>query len=193
MRRLAMFALAAAALGAAPPVGEPTTFPHARGGKWEYRRTLWGRVKPLVLQAGGVTKDGGRAFVRFTGDWESLGLEERMEMIGGRLSYRVSVGRGDAPRALIGGRVREGDRWASLIPIGCGGFAPAEAWVEGVERVTVPAGRFRAVKVRYTGVIFGIEGSMVVWYADGVGVVKQVYRPESTNMVIELVRHTPGG
>lgn len=67
-----------------------------------------------------------------------------------------------------------------------------EALVNGPEEVKVPAGKFKAVKVTYTGVVFGSRRSMLVWYAEGAGVVKQVYCPDSSNIIIELVRYAPG-
>ncbi|MCO6437251.1 MAG: hypothetical protein J5J06_09210 [Phycisphaerae bacterium] len=58
--------------------------------------------------------------------------------------------------------------------------------------VEVPAGRFQAMKISYSGFVCGGNVSMLVWYADGVEVVKQVYCPESSSIVIELCEYTRG-
>jgi len=186
---------AAPAPAARPDNQGPDFLPLAEGAKWEYRRTFEGqaglKVKSLDVRVSEVAKGEGGG-VQFTGDFESLGLEERMVSAPEGVSYRGGLGRGDKPLALIRNSGKAGDQWTSLLPIGCGGFATATAKASGPEEVEVPAGKFRAVKVTYTAVVWGNRRTMLVWYADGVGVVKQVYCPDSANIVIELVKHTPG-
>lgn len=190
---VALAFVAAGVFAAEPRVApRPGLFPLAKGGKWQYRRTYGGRALDLVVGVGDVVRRDGRAEAKFTGDFEYLGFEERMTSSAGALAYRPTEGRGDVPPVLIRRAVEAGDRWDSLLPIGCGGFAKAKATVGGREKVVVPAGTFDAVKVTYAATVFGGGRTMPVWYAEGVGVVKQVYCPESSNIVIELVKHTPG-
>ena len=185
--------LAAAAPRAIPT---PNLLPLAKGAKWEYRRTFEGQagthVKSLDVRVGEGAEGDDRAVVTFAGNFEYLGFEERMLLTPEGVSYRGGEGRGDEPRALVRNSPRVGERWDSLMPIGCGGFATAKATASGPEEVQVPAGKFMAVKITYTAFVFKAERSMLVWYADGVGVVKQVYCPDSSNIVIELVKYTPG-
>lgn len=87
----------------------PTFFPHARGSKWEYRRSYSGRVKPLVVRVGEVTKHGRLTEFKFTGDFEYLGFEERMQATSEGVMYRGTRARGEKP-FLIRAAVKAGER-----------------------------------------------------------------------------------
>lgn len=202
MRRMLIIAatVAFAALGLAVPAPRdawgPNLFPLAKGARWEYRRTIEVQagtdVKSLDVRVGEVAGGRDGAAVTITGDFEYLGFGERMLLTAEGVSYRGGQGRGEKPLALVRNAAKAGDQWDSLMPIGCGGFANAKATAGDPEEVEVPAGKFKAVKVTYSAFVFNYQRTMLVWYADGVGVVKQVYCPDSTNIVIELVKYTPG-
>jgi hypothetical protein len=80
----------------------------------------------------------------------------------------------------------QGDATADVTP--CGVFPAtysASSIMESIERVSVPAGLFDALKVRVTLSVLGISMSETYWFAPGVGRVKVQY---SDGIVDELVR-----
>lgn len=167
---------------------KPNYFPHAKGSKWEYRRTFGTDIKNIAVR---VAEDN-LTVMKFTGDFEYLGLKEQMEVSGEGINYPAGERKADTPMPLLlRNTFKAGDEWDSLLPAGCG-FSRAKATVNGPEDVEVPAGKFRAVKVTYVGRITGSTVTMPVWYADGVGVVKQVFNPTGSNIIIELTKYTPG-
>jgi hypothetical protein len=188
--------LAPAATPAARRVNRtPNLFPLTKGARWEYRRTFVGQlgtqVKSLEVRVGEMAITDRQMTVTFTGDLELIGIPERVLLTQKGVNYRGKES-GGKPLDLIRNSVKAGEQWDTLMPFGCGGFAKAKATVGAPEVVEVPAGKFTAVKVTYTATIWGGQCTMLVWYADGVGVVKRVYCPDSSNIVTELVKYTPG-
>lgn len=173
---------------------KPNYFPHSKGSTWEYRRTFGKDVKDLTVRIGETTKSGESTLVKITDDFEYVGFKPEMEFADEGVFYPAypSVkGQPDRPQPiLVKSTLKVGDEWNSLLPAGCG-FSTAKATVNGPEEIEVPAGKFNAVKVTYSGKIFGSKTSMLVWYADGAGVVKQVFSPTGSNIIIELTKYTP--
>lgn len=90
--------------------------------------------------------------------------------------------------------VQAGDRWT--VAPGSRDFevfgAQATSTVLGIQRVTVPAGTFRALAVRTTlrqpGFPFG-SGTRTSWFAAGKGLVKLVFRHgDGSTSVVDLLR-----
>jgi hypothetical protein len=85
------------------------------------------------------------------------------------------------PRYVVKHEMKAGDEWEW----DAGGYAERRT-VGAMEKVTVPAGEFEAVKLTYRTEQNGAVGSdITVWYAAGVGLVRIDYRSGRTSHVLK--------
>jgi len=103
----------------------------------------------------------------------------------------VSVGAHtyDPPDALLRLPARAGDAWERVPTKKECGISRFHSRVVGEEDVVVPAGKFKAVRVDVTTVVFGTELKASNWYAPGVGLVKQT---NGDHFLMVLKSFTPG-
>lgn len=108
-----------------------------------------------------------------------------VELSAARMARTAGVGGPlDPPYVLLRSPVSAGDSWAVEAPDLSG-----TKTVGGVEAVTVPAGRFQAVRVETDYTSGGRRQKNTAWYAPGVGLVKAVNDGTSTWV---LKSFTPG-
>lgn len=188
---IAAFTAPAIAADAPKEAAKPNYFPHAKGSKWEYLRTFGTSVKMIEVQVVVSAKYTHQEVVTFNPEGEYLGFKKDMQVSAEGIFFPLAPDQTGKPAALLPSDLKTNRDWDSLLPAGCG-FSKAKAIVNGPEELEVPAGKFRTLKVTYTGKIINNTVSMSVWYADGVGVVKQIFDPEGSNIIIELTKYTPG-
>jgi hypothetical protein len=186
--------MAAAPAAAAPgPKGgaAPLYFPTAVGatavyqttiGKLKYEHTH--RVTQVVQEPDGV---------RVTVERAELGdapLEYEMVVSPAGLSHTKTSGQAlDPPVPLLRPPAKVGGTWEWDRP-----GARSRYMLAGEEEVQVPGGKFKAVRIDVERVDGKAMRQSAVWYAPGVGVVKQVfYNPGRDDQVQELKSFTPGG
>lgn len=184
------------ALPAAPipqGAGKAIYFPTTVGARWEYKwkkgvttvvvTSVKVKDEVATVTVEEVLADGKRApyetvLVSRAGIWQSVNC-------GGVFTH-------NPPLCWLQNPHKVGDEWAFK-----GWFGPiGETWVpasgtitvQAVERVTVPAGTFTAVRVEGQGNIAG-PWTHKRWYAPGVGLIKLVH---GSGDVVELKSFTPG-
>lgn len=179
-RSLALL-LVPAALSAAPlpPSPEPLYFPTRVGARWVYQyRTAGGEAYPdRVEVVTAVEARRGATRVKVGSETGGQMLNQRwFEVSPTGLSLVGSLG-GDLTSPLLLLRLPHaaGNKWAPVLAGEQWGRAVGSATADGPEAVTVPAGTFRAIRVRLElPYIDGRRGKArsTTWYAPGVGVVK---------------------
>ena len=87
--------------------------------------------------------------------------------------------------------VKSGDTWTQKIKIG-GTEGEGTATVKGISKVEVPAGKYEAVEVVSTYVQGEQKIGFTIWYADGVGIVKQITKVGDREVTMELKKFTEG-
>ncbi|MBY0460990.1 MAG: hypothetical protein K2V38_27025 [Gemmataceae bacterium] len=151
--------------GSAAPVPkhlikEALYYPVASGAKWEYED----KGRPDLLLTSTVEARGGTWVV-------TVGTEERyvwvLEVSPGVLVLTGDRGaKMDVPRPWLKAPIRVGNSWELRT-------AEQKTWTIGaVEKVTVPAGTFEAVRVDHAYTVDGQERAESSWFAPGVGLVK---------------------
>lgn len=190
---VALLAVAAFATAApVPKVKKAAPHPVTVGTKWEYTRS--GTAEVWVEEVTeSDTADGVTTFkVRTTAGGVEMDLQT-YELRDGVLSVTAhSAGGYTAPRLIwptgaAAGTVTD-NAWAARTPAGV---------IERVETLTVgepaeittPAGTFQATPITRTAKGFN-EGT-VLWYADGVGLVRHT-EPGRAEPILELKSFTPG-
>lgn len=193
MFRLSALALLMPVLAVAAPVpkekGKELYFPVEIGAKKVMQRTggvggaeEYTQTVTKVEEKDGVftvtvhQESGGR-------DWPTLVYEVSVK---GVFQKKAGGGKETEPAPLLKLPAKEGDTWEADQPKGT-------VTVGKEEEVEVPGGRFKAVKVEVTRPGGrGQSPKTTLWYAPGVGLVKQVIATGGADRVTELKAFTPG-
>jgi hypothetical protein len=170
---IALTALLAAASAAPTPKDESPYFPTRVGAKWVYRTGEEGeevRVVTAVEDKGGaklvsvgLVKDG-----KVTPETEEVSVSEKGLYVVGGKGKKL-----DRPICLLKLPHEPGDKWE--LDFGFDGVSfKGTATAREPEWVEVPAGKYRAVPVEMRYAVQGNSRQTTVWYARGVGTVKEV-------------------
>jgi len=171
----------------------PNYYPLAKGSKWELQADFGGQkidVTSEVTKA--ETKDGktvGTTEVNFGG--MTLTEETAVDDKG---AYRHSFQgmKLDSPMTFLKYPVKTGDTWTEKTKA-AGMEVEAKFTVKAPEKVTVPAGTYdKAVPVDMALSLGGQTINATIWYAEGVGSVKQKVEVMGQAITVELKKYTPG-
>jgi len=176
-----------------PDFARSFTLPMAIGTKWTYQvKARDERITTVVTAIDSDKKYGKLMTVSYqstkgeTGIWEVVSLDSRQLLMHQKGSFE-SV----PPIPWIRTPYVQHDKWdvQYALSSASSSFDYAAQFVQGpVDRVEVPAGKFEAVRVHAIGEGFG-RWAQTRWYANGVGVVKQVDKGGDT---LELFSFEPG-
>lgn len=162
------------------------------GDRWVYRYTHDGAVNEVTEVVTGVERDGGVTVVlvgRVNGG--EVTPYARWRVSGEGLAWSDgSPGRQKRdPIRRLKLPAKPGDNWEwALSPES---RVKMVETFRGEEEVEVPAGRFKALQVDGDASESGVM-RMTIWYAPGVGSVKQVTKSGSSELTIVLKSFTPG-
>lgn len=178
MRRIAT-ALLGLSLLATPAVAEfdQGPLPMSQGNEWVYRATSGGEV---TVRVDGVQASGPYRFYRLRGfngtsAWVRQTAAGRVYNSNGGTWYRFDAATGASWIFRTTGAAIAGSNGATVT-------------VVGQESVTVPAGTFQAIHLRWQGTVAG-AGIRDEWFARGVGLVKRV----EAGRTLSLTRATVAG
>ncbi len=188
--------LLAAAFALAAPVPRDADkkadyFPLRKGTACAFRVTDGQATHDLSIEVTAAEAKGGRTVstLKYSG-----GSVEELAFDAAGVYRPGADGTFDKPVVVLRYPLTAGATWESALPLGSDSVA-ATATVEGVVEVEVPAGKYKAVCVRFVGPAAdgGPATTISAWYADGVGVVKQVFDHGNGNTsTLELMKFTPG-
>ncbi|QDU23460.1 hypothetical protein ETAA1_54600 [Urbifossiella limnaea] len=176
-----------------PDAARPFTLPHTIGTKWTYR--VKGSDEKLTMVVTDIVSDkehGNLVTVSYRstkgepGIWEIVSLDGRQLLVHQQGPFECVP-----PIPWIRTPYLQHDKWVVqyTLSTSSSSFDYAAQFVQGpVARVEVPAGKFEAVRVHAIREGFG-RGARTRWYANGVGVVKEVEKGGDT---LELVSFEPG-
>lgn len=200
MFRLSALVLLAASAALAAPVPK-------EGKKNElYFPTAVGAKKVMQMKAGDTTremtevvtkveeKDGVYTVTTETDQGNGVTLTNVFEVSAKGVAHRGINGQEQkTPAAVVKVGGKPGDTWETEVP-GPGRASAKRTYTQGKEEeVTVPAGKYKAVRVdSETTPGAGPASKNSLWYAPGVGVVKSVVKLGNREFNTELKEFTPG-
>jgi len=168
-------------------------YPLKVGNTWSYKFSMNGQTLPLKTKIVAVEKVGGadlyhlEATIQGVPNTTTEDLEANAK---GVFRHKYSGMESKPPVQLLRTPVKDGDTWKSDINI-AGQAASLSAKV-GREDVTVPAGKYKAVTVKIETDIMGQKIDTTYWFAEGVGIVKQVINLPNGAATMELEKFEPG-
>jgi hypothetical protein len=192
-------ALLALAVGsvvfAQTPTKESPYYPLKKGTTWTYKVLLQrGEGKPITVQVADSDKDGTRVET-FTKDKDGKNklLASDTVVVTADGIYRAAINglKPDAPVCFFKLPPKKGQKWEVDTKIQ--GQLVKGTFTTDEEEVTVPAGKYKAIKVEAKDfTIGGIQTTIVCWYAEKVGIVKRSFRVGDREIVQELEKLSEG-
>jgi hypothetical protein len=166
---LAVLLSAAAAVAAPVPKAlkknAPEWMPLVAGSKWEYVSAEDNSITTDTREITAADEKDGKT----TASQRTINLTQEFRRDETGVAVVKTSNRGETkPRYVVKHAMKEGDTWENDL----GGYTEVRT-VGKVERITLPAGQFDAVPVKFQYVQNGATfQSGTVWYADGVGLVR---------------------
>ena len=174
------------------PEAKLDLFPLSKGMKWEYEVSVAGQTKDVVQEVTKVTpgKKGERAIATLTTKIETQIITEDMST-DDKAIYRhafngVTL---ETPLTIVKYPFKAGSTWKETIKIGQE-EALAKFDTSKSEEVKVAAGKYTAYPVIMEMETMGHKVSSKIWYADGVGMVKQEVDFGGMKITMELKKFT---
>jgi hypothetical protein len=175
-----------------PPKTPPLYFPTTVGTRWVYQTQ--GEKRESVEVVMEVKEKDGEKWVAVGSECE--GKVEYHHAISvsdkGLAVVDTSVSDLDEPSWLLKLPHKAGNKWDYGIAPACVGQWKGTALADGPEKVTVPAGRFEAIRVKVDITFAGDRRRVTTWYAPGIGKVKEIVTTDSGDRVEVLKSFTPG-
>ena len=170
---------------------QPDFYPLAKGNKWEYRVDMNGKKFEATTEVVEFEHKDGKSTATVESRTGSLVTKATLSAdakgVSGTALHGVAAG---IPVTLIKYPTKA-ETWTEKVKVA--GTEVSLTWTlkEAVE-VTVPAGKFKAIPVEQVGEVGGEKSTVVTWYADGVGIVKQTAKVGPLEVTIELTTFTLG-
>jgi hypothetical protein len=180
------------------PTKESPYFPLKKGTTWTYKRILLRKAEgtPITVQVTDSDKDGTRLGTfgkdRENKDKDKLLASETVVVTDDGV-YRTAINgiKPDAPVCFLKLPAKKGDKWDVDTKIE--GQVVKGTFTTDEEEVTVPAGKYKTIKVEAKDFnIGGTQATIVCWYAEKVGIVKRSYRVGKREFVHELEKFAEG-
>jgi hypothetical protein len=175
MRAVVVLVLASCAARAGAFPAPPVTYqPSKVGTKWVYE--VEGTKKENVATVVAAEKQGELVVVRIRYRIEDVFDSSEIVSVGKDGIYRHAVADSlfDPHVCLLKLPVKVGEKWRTDFTAGDHKSTGTRV-VEAVEEVEVPAGKFRAVRVKHEYKDNDTPRKQTLWYAPNVGVVKHAY------------------
>lgn len=165
-------------------------FPLAKGAQWEYRSG----EQQLTVRVTGYQRAGdlqAAMLETLNRDGTRVGTEHVAVKDDGIYRFTLNNNKVDPPVCFLKLPARKGESWK--IEARLEGETIRATLRVGEEDVTVPAGRFKAITVSTEdGTVNDTPLRFTTWYAEGVGMVKQVIHLNGSEVRLELTKYTPG-
>jgi hypothetical protein len=179
-------AIAPASFAADPP--KPNYYPLAKGTKWEYRLSADDREHALTCEIMEVEVKEGKSHARMEAKLPNsvtLGEEISTDAAG---VYRNSImgAKLTQPLPIIRYPVKPKDEWKDRLKLGDLDGTLAIVIKDVAAIVEVPAGKFTTLAIQSIVEMNGEKHVACIWYADGVGIVKQEMMSGSKVVTMEL-------
>jgi hypothetical protein len=169
------------------PATQADLFPLNGGMKWHYHTEgADGITAPTMVQVGDIEKVEGQAFLARMEGMSRGNVVETVHVsvtAAGVFQHRASSVKTSPPLCLLKFPVQMGESWGGPIKLG-DIHGQVTGRVAGNEEVEVPAGKFQAVVV-HTELQMegGVKNTSIMYYAPGVGIVKEVtFSPQETTV-----------
>lgn len=191
---LALFVFCIGITSFAAEPSKPNYYPLAKGNKWEYRILAEERDIAVVCEiVESETKDGRTCARIETLLPNSVTLCEVLS-IDAKGVYRNAVmgARLTQPLPIIKYPLKAREVWKDKIKLGENDGNVVIAVKDLAVEIEVPAGKFTTLAIESTVELNGEKVVASIWYADGVGIVKQETTSSSGVMLMELKKYTAG-
>lgn len=182
------------ATGPAAEAKAPDYYPLKVGTKWHYQfESNDGQKAQLTNQIGGVEQIDGRELARlevYNQGQKSPYTEHLASTEGGVFRVRMSSLDLSPPMCLIRYPLKAGQTWGGVTSVG-GRRMTIEAKQGRPEEVRVPAGTFRAIPCTIVVSDGADKAPTTLWFAEGVGIVKQRSENGTQTITLELTKYEP--
>jgi hypothetical protein len=177
---------------AADPV-KPNYYPLVKGTKWEYRISAEERDFSLICEIMETESKEGRTHARIEAQLPSsvtLGEEVSSDSKG---VYRNAIlgAKLTQPLSIIKYPIKARDVWKDKIKLGEYDGNVAITVKDIAAAIEVPAGKFTTLAIESIVELNGEKVVACIWYADGIGIVKQETTSGSRVMLMELKKYSP--
>jgi hypothetical protein len=196
MPRLLYAALLVAIVPTWTPADEPKKgdfYPVAKGSKWEYQVDLGGQKIEATSEVTKFETKGGKSFATAEVNVAGQTITEEVSVDDKGVYKHTFQGMNvDKPMTVLKYPLKAGTTWTEKGSVG-GMEIEAKYTIKEPEKVTVPAGTYeKAVPVEMNIQVAGQAINATVWYAEGVGAVKQNVEVGGTKIALELKKFTAG-
>lgn len=171
---------------------KPDMFPLVKGAQWEFELNINGMTISVQQEMTDVTKKGDQTNATITTKASGQDITEEIS-VDGKGIYRHSFNNIKLDKPLLVFKYpSQPQKWTENINIQ-GMDIEVKLELKPAEDVTVPAGQYKKViPVDIALTIQGQEIQATNYYAEGVGIIKQVAVLAGTKITSELKKYTPG-
>jgi hypothetical protein len=168
-------------------------YPLVKGTKWEYRFSQDEREVAFTCEITEVIFKEGRTHARMLSRLpNSLLMEEELSTDDNGVYRTALLGTKLAePFTIIKYPVKARDGWKDKIKVGEMEGSGAITIRDTAAMIEVPAGKFKTLEVESRTELKGEKVVARIWYAEGVGIVKQETSSGSNLLTMELKKYTP--
>ena len=169
---LCIIVFAAPSFAADPPT--PNYYPLAKGTKWHYRLCAEERELSVVCEIVEAEIRNGKIMARLEAKLPYGTLEEVISADAKGVYRNAILGaRLQEPLTIIKYPIKARDGWKDKMKLGESDGTFAIAVKNIAAAIEVPAGKFTTLAIESTVELNGEKCAAVIWYADGIGIVKQ--------------------
>jgi hypothetical protein len=170
----------------------PDYYPLKAGSKWQYQVEANGNKVTIVSQVAKIEKidDVSLARVEASTDGKVLVTEHLRSTDKGVFRHRYNGVEVSPPVCVLRYPIKKDDAWEQEVKIG--EEKMTLSCKVGNDEVEVPAGKFKAVTVQAIGKTGDKVFTTTYWFAEGVGIVKQVADFGGLTMTIQLEKYEAG-
>jgi hypothetical protein len=181
----------AATTFAADPA-KPNYYPLVKGTKWEYRVSAQEREISLTCEIVDSGPKDGKTYARIEAQLpNSIILREELSLDVNGVYRNVIMGaKLDQPIPIIKYPVKARDVWRDKIKVGDLDGTFVIAIKDIAAKIEVPAGKFTTLEIESTVEMNGEKVVACIWYAEGIGIVKQETTCGAHVVLMELKKHT---
>jgi hypothetical protein len=169
-------------------------YPLKVGTQWHYRTTVNGKDSQVTTRLSNNEMIDGQLLARLDAmvGGNTIAVTEHLTATAnGVFRNRVNGIPVQPPYCMLKYPIKEGDSWKSDYVVGKDRFSVVSTCTKA--EVTVPAGKYTAIKVYSEALLNGQSVTIVFWYAEGVGPVKEEVEGLPTGKItMELERFELG-
>jgi hypothetical protein len=190
---IAAFAVCFAATSFAADPVKPNYYPLAKGTKWEYRISGEERDFALTCEITETQIKDGKTHARIEAQLpNAVTLGEELSSDGNGV-YRTAIlgAKLTQPLPIIKYPIKARDAWKDKIKLGENDGNVVITVKDIASAIEVPAGKFTTLAIESIVELNGEKVVASIWYADGIGIVKQETICGSRVMLMELKKYSP--